>query len=343
MICARGRLLTQGTRNRRAWRSASAFARCRSLRKGQATPPIGAPPTPSAPPTGPGDKVTAAASRRPEVAGQQPGADTERSPCRSCGRHEHRSRRTCPSVGSVALARVSIDAAAIIGTRIETLADKAVRLRQPWTTALGPQPGNPESGREWLRHVAIIAAYRDQHKLTTDDPRQVLGPHAGHEAYWRAAESVLVARQLAGIEPDGASPADNRATAPLAADIYRDLPADERQAVTAMLAATAGSAWAVDSGMPADQVTAQPACARQLASALSIRGHLTSVLGHGPGQRPADESRPYEAELARRGQPGRGRTRRVEQPLKAAPAAILHAPVQQVSPQAPAVGPSPMR
>ena len=76
----------------------------------------------------------------------------------------------------------------------------------------------------------MIAAYRDQHKITTDDPRQVLGPyaepgHAGHRAYWHAAESVLAARRLAGLDPaDGTSSADDQARAQIAADIYRGLP-----------------------------------------------------------------------------------------------------------------------
>ena len=71
---------------------------------------------------------------------------------------------------------------------------------------LGTQPADPDRAHEWHCHVGVIAAYRDQHKVTTDDPRQVLGPYAetgraGHRAYWHAAESVLAARRLAGLEP----------------------------------------------------------------------------------------------------------------------------------------------
>jgi hypothetical protein len=68
-------------------------------------PPTSASPTPSAPPS-PSPalamKATPTASRQPEVAGQQPGADAERSLYRSCGRLAHRScpRRPCPSVDS---------------------------------------------------------------------------------------------------------------------------------------------------------------------------------------------------------------------------------------------------
>lgn len=69
----------------------------------------------------------------------------------------------------------------------------------------------------------MIAAYRDQHKITTEDPRQVLGPYAetgraGHRAYWHAAESVLAARRLAGLEPANGASADARARAQIAAD-----------------------------------------------------------------------------------------------------------------------------
>jgi hypothetical protein len=61
---------------------------------------------------------------------------------------------------------------------------------------------------------AIIAAYRDQYKVTSNDPRQVLGPyaepgHAGHAAYWHAAESVLAARRLAGLEPTTAAASED--------------------------------------------------------------------------------------------------------------------------------------
>jgi hypothetical protein len=45
---------------------------------------------------------------------------------------------------------------------------------------------SPTLGRR--HHTGIIAAYRDQYQITTDDPRQILGPypepgHAGHATY----------------------------------------------------------------------------------------------------------------------------------------------------------------
>lgn len=86
------------------------------------------------------------------------------------------------------------DAASVITARVAELADIANLYRPPWMSLLGEQPTAPYRAREWRRHVAVIAAYRDQHNVTADDPRQVLGPyaepgHAGHKAYWHAAET----------------------------------------------------------------------------------------------------------------------------------------------------------
>jgi conjugative relaxase-like TrwC/TraI family protein len=211
------------------------------------------------------------------------------------------SPRQVPDGGQASLLTTYIgDAAALISARIDTLADTAVRQRQPWTTALGSQPDDPAQAREWRRHVAVIAAYRDQYKVTTDDPRQVLGPctelgHAGHKPYWHAAESVIAARQLAGIEP-----AASRATAQLAADVYRSLPADERTALAEIITAAPGSPLA---GAPsgADEYAAvQPAYARQLTSTLAAQGHITSTAGHHLGQQAAELNEPTESGQAQR-------------------------------------------
>ena len=106
------------------------------------------------------------------------------------------------------------------------------------------------------RHVGVIAAYRDQHKVTTDDPRQVLGPyaepgHAGHRAYWHAAESVLAARRLAGLEPAerhiGGRPG-TRADSPPTSTVAS--PIDERAAIAAAVAAAPGTIWLGDPAEP---------------------------------------------------------------------------------------------
>jgi hypothetical protein len=90
------------------------------------------------------------------------------------------------------------DAATAITNRVAELGDTAIRHRPPWMSLLGEQPVTPDRACEWRNHVEIIAAYRDQHTITADDPRQVLGPcaepgRAGHNAYWHAVESVLAA------------------------------------------------------------------------------------------------------------------------------------------------------
>jgi hypothetical protein len=68
------------------------------------------------------------------------------------------------------------DAAALITARVTDLADTAVRLRPPWTSALGHQPADPDRACEWRRHVSVIAAYRAQHKVATTTPGRSSAP-----------------------------------------------------------------------------------------------------------------------------------------------------------------------
>jgi hypothetical protein len=205
------------------------------------------------------------------------------------------------------------EAADLITTRIQAVADIAVRLRQPWTSALGQPSAEPACAREWLRHVAVVAAYREQHKITSDDPRQVLGPyaepgHAGHKAYWHAAESVLAARQFAGLEPADDTSAESQASMQLASDIFRNLPDQERATVAELVAATPGGLWLGDAANPDERTAAQPAYARQMTRVLSNQGHLTGGADAAPGRPPAGGSEPVEADLARRGRSWRGKT-----------------------------------
>ena len=242
------------------------------------------------------------------------------------------------------------DAATLITTRIQTLADTAVRFRQPWTSALGQPPDDPGRAREWRRHVAVVAAYRDQHKITSDDPRQVLGPyaepgHASHKAYWHAAESVLAARQLARLGPANGSAADNRARTQVAADIYRGLPNDERATVAELAAAMPGSMWLGGPAGPDEQAAARLAYAPQLVTVLAGRGHFTGDRHVLPERHSAADSEPCEAELARRGQTMQRRTGRPGRP-GSEPGARSHGGLlQQVPSQTalPVAGPAPVR
>ena len=134
---------------------------------------------------------------------------------------------------SVPLRAYLDDATALITARVNDLADTAARHRPPWMSHLGLQPADPDRAREWLRHLAVVAAYRDQHKITTDDPSQIVGPyaepgHADHNAYRHAAEAVLAARHLA----NGAAAQGRQADAEHIADTYRNPPAGGRGHLT---------------------------------------------------------------------------------------------------------------
>jgi conjugative relaxase-like TrwC/TraI family protein len=196
------------------------------------------------------------------------------------------------------------DAARLISARIDQLADTAIRHRPPWMTPLGQPPQDPEAERHWRARIAVIAAYRDQHKITTSDLRQVLGPfaepsHAGHKAYWHAAESIIAARQLSGLDPapETTSP-DNRARAHLAADIYRSLPEAERTAISNEMSVRLGPLWLGNPAGPDENAATQPAHTATLTSALAKRGHLTAIA---PAASPQITDKPLEADLARRG------------------------------------------
>jgi hypothetical protein len=173
---------------------------------------------------------------------------------------------------------------------------------------LGEQPTAPDQAREWRRHVKVIAAYRDQHTITTDDPRQVLGPyaepgHAGHNAYWHAADSVLAARRLSGLDPASyTSGAECRARGQVAADIYVALPHAERAAIATMIAETPGIAWLGHPDKPDELAATRPGYADTLTVTLARRGHaaLPAAPVHSGG---GDSVEPIEAAFARRRQP----------------------------------------
>jgi hypothetical protein len=203
-------------------------------------------------------------------------------------------------------------AADIIRTRVETLALDAAQNRPPWTRALGDPPANPAQCHDWIRHLGIIAAYRDQYQITTNDPHQILGPyaepgHAGHTAYWHAADSVLAARSLTGLEPTATTnPPDTQARARLAADIYLTLPAPERATIQKSMINTLGKAWFGMTNETDDHAVTRLAYSPHLAAILAERGNL-STTGQTPrtvvNQRTeaaTQPARPLEAAFAHR-------------------------------------------
>src|SRR6202035_5135995 len=98
----------------------------------------------------------------------------------------------------------------------------------------------------------------------------------GHKGYWHAAESVLAARHLAGLDPTTPAATPNSQTrAQLAADIYRTLPESERAAISTDMAARLGPLWFGNRTSPDEDAAAQLAHAATLADTLTRRGHLT--------------------------------------------------------------------
>jgi hypothetical protein len=224
----------------------------------------------------------------------------------------------------------------LITARVDELAATAVRQRPPWMLPLGHPPADPEAERQWIHHIAVIAAYRDQQKITSDDPRQVLGPYpesgrAGHKAYWHAAESVLAARRLAGLDaPAVAGTAEAQARVQVAADIYRVLPADERALISTEMATRLGPLWFGDRAEPDADAASQPVHSATLATTLIARGDMTTTTE--PTRfRAVDE--PVEATSVRRG------LARKHQPPPSRAASRLQSAMQLEEPMRPPVQP----
>jgi hypothetical protein len=171
------------------------------------------------------------------------------------------------------------ETADLISARVDELADRAIRERPAWMSMLGQQPKDPEHRDSWRCHVAIICAYREQHKITTDDPRQVLGPYpqaerAGHKPYWHATESVLAARHATGLDRERGHNEMDATTAQIAADIYRALPQKERAVIAAAIADDTRVCWLGDYNTSDEAAVVQSPYSETLVTVLAERGHL---------------------------------------------------------------------
>jgi len=218
-------------------------------------------------------------------------------------------RQVTPAAGETAPLTAYIDdAATLITARVTELADTAIRHRPPWMSLLGQQPAAPGRAREWRRHVEVIAAYRDQHDITADDPLQVLGPyaepgHSGHDAYWHAADSVLAARRISGLDPAGdIGSADGQARRQVAADIYGALPRAERETIATAIAEIPGIMWLGHPDRPDQDAAARPGYAGVLTATLA--GHRHASVLNAPVRTDRDDSaEPIEAASTRRRRP----------------------------------------
>jgi conjugative relaxase-like TrwC/TraI family protein len=185
-----------------------------------------------------------------------------------------------------------------IRTRVRYLTDQAISDRPPWTDVFADPPVDPLRLQRWREQVGIVAAYREQHHATDDDPHHPLGPYVppgdpGHAAFWHAAAAIVTARRLTHpapdplqIGPDGAPTESERGETldrdlyPVAVAAYLSLPVSERDAVVTAMVATTGNLWSGSHGDP-DTAATQPALGRQLHAALARRGHLTDTLPTG--------------------------------------------------------------
>ena len=228
--------------------------------------------------------------------------------------------------------RAYLDARAeLIRQRIDALADAAATTRPAWINQLGEEPTDLVERENWLRHLAVIATYRDQYRITNDDPDHPLGPYpergkVGHRAYWIAAASLLALR--------GSTVEHDQSRGRLAADRYRSLPAEEQASIATELAERLGPDWLGDVRDPVADAD-QPVYQDQLADALVEHGDLDELASE---RSSAQESRtskaPYRAKQPqnRRSSASQPRPRpasedrRVEQPQHRPKAPIQRPP-----------------
>ncbi|MGH3492013.1 MAG: MobF family relaxase [Sciscionella sp.] len=106
------------------------------------------------------------------------------------------------------------DLTAQIHTRVDELADRALNDRPGWIEDNRTTPRTPQQDAEWRSHLASVAAYREQNRITGDDPVRPLGPvvaaHESDHMVHRQAE-ISVGRMLAL----GADEADRTQTRPV--------------------------------------------------------------------------------------------------------------------------------
>jgi hypothetical protein len=160
-----------------------------------------------------------------------------------------------------------------IADRVAHLINDTLAHQPAWLAALGDEPTDTAAALAWRRQVGIVAAYRDQHHVTDDDPRHPLGPyvepgHAGHRAYWHAAHAVIEA-QPSRMVTAPAGTVDHQ----VIADLYGALSMADQHQVAATVVTRLGALWF---GRPstAHEAIVEPTYAGHLQRALRDHGHL---------------------------------------------------------------------
>lgn len=127
-------------------------------------------------------------------------------------------------------------------------------------------------------HRRLPRAIQRHHQRPQPHPR----PHAepgtpARKPYWHAAESVLAARRLAGLEtPKSATSPDTEPRAQAASDIYRALPEKQRAEISTEMAKRLGPLWFGNPTTPDEDAASRPVHATTLASTLVRHGYLTA-------------------------------------------------------------------
>jgi hypothetical protein len=195
------------------------------------------------------------------------------------------------------------DSAELIAARVSALADRATETRPDWARTLGKEPQDPVLHAQWQRHLAVVATYRDQYKVTDDNAAQPAGPYiekgrAGHDAYWQATAAAIAARRIATTPMPGTG-ADRQARHQLAADVYRALPEADQAETLHTIATRTGATWLTDLRHLDDAALTHYDIAEQVSTALAERHQLPAEAAH-----PRTEERPQPT-LADRRRAGR--------------------------------------
>ncbi|MFJ6616201.1 MobF family relaxase [Kitasatospora sp. NPDC091335] len=232
------------------------------------------------------------------------------------------------------------DSAALIANRLSVLADRTVENRPEWSRTLGEAPTDPTQRAQWQQQLALVAAYRDQFKVTDDNATQPAGPYieegrTGHDAYWQATAAAIAARRSAAAPASAESTTgttDQQARFQLAADVYRALPEADQAEILRTVVTRTGATWLASLPHLDDAALTQQNVAEQVTTVLAERRQLIAEALR-PGQLQAEQRRqPTLAERRRAGRQAErqahreGLQQRGGQPVRAVP----RAPAQRV-------------
>ncbi|WP_405018078.1 relaxase domain-containing protein [Kitasatospora sp. NBC_00070] len=246
------------------------------------------------------------------------------------------------------------ESTALIASRLSALADRTAEHRPEWSRTLGEAPIDPTLRAQWQKQLAVVAAYRDQFKVTDDTAAQPAGPYieegrTGHHAYWQAAEAAIAARRIATSPTTPAATtlsADQQALRRLAADVYRALPEADQAEILRTVATRTGASWLAGRPRLDDAALAQQHVAEHVSTVLAERRQLTAEATQPEQQQTEERRQPTLAERRRAGRQAERQAHRDQLQQRggqAVPRAARPAPTRRVEPsdqrQAPAQRP----